>query len=79
MQLIDDERGATLASVSTKQLTPKELVEPKTTQAFRVGELIAQKAFEAGISQAVCDRRAYRYHGRVRALAEGARKAGLVL
>jgi large subunit ribosomal protein L18 len=75
VQLIDDEAARTLASVSwiepeLRSLKPME-------QAKRVGELLAQRAGAAGIEQAVFDRGGYQYHGRVRALAEGAREAGL--
>jgi large subunit ribosomal protein L18 len=75
VQLIDDEAARTLASVSwiepeLRSLKPME-------QAKRVGELLAQRAGAAGIEQAVFDRGGYQYHGRVRALAEGAREGGL--
>jgi large subunit ribosomal protein L18 len=74
-QLIDDDRGFTVASVSWTEpelakLAPKE-------QAKRAGELLATRAKEAGISDCVFDRGGYRYHGRVAALAEGAREGGL--
>ena len=74
-QLIDDDRGFTIASVSW---TEPELVKlaPKE-QAKRAGELLATRAKEAGISDCVFDRGGYRYHGRVAALAEGAREGGL--
>lgn len=78
-QIIDDVTGMTLASAST--LSP-ELAEIKTSggnveAARRVGELIAQKALANGITKVVFDRGGYLYHGRIAALAEAARAAGL--
>ena len=76
-QLIDDERGHTLAAVNW---TEDELRSLKPTdQARRAGELLAQRAKDAGIERAVFDRGGYQYHGRVRALAEGAREGGLAI
>ena len=76
-QLIDDERGYTLAAVAW---TEDELRSLKPTdQARRAGELLAQRAKDAGIERAVFDRGGYQYHGRVRALAEGAREGGLAI
>jgi large subunit ribosomal protein L18 len=74
-QLIDDDRGHTLAAVSwteqdLRSLSPKE-------QAQKAGELLAQRAKEAGIESCVFDRSGYQYHGRVKALADGARSGGL--
>ncbi len=77
VQLIDDENGKTLLSVSTKELNEKKL--KKTQQAEGAGALIAKKAEEKGIKCAVFSRRGYQYHGRVKAVAEGARKGGLKL
>lgn len=77
VQLIDDRKGVTLASASTKELPAADRKKPKVEQARLVGALIAQRAQKAGASRAVFDRRSYRYHGRVKALAEGARQAGL--
>ncbi|SFN02474.1 50S ribosomal protein L18 [Thermodesulforhabdus norvegica] len=79
-QIIDDERGVTLVSAST--LSPElraELAEikGKVEAAKKVGELLGKKALEKGISKVVFDRNGYKYHGRVRAVAEGARAAGL--
>ena len=76
-QLIDDEKGRTLASASNKDLPKSGAKEKKSGQASLVGELIAKKALEKGIKEAVFDRRSYKYHGRVAAVAEGARKGGL--
>ena len=74
-QLIDDDAGRTLAAVNwieddLRSLKPME-------QAKRAGELLAERAKAAGVEVAVFDRGGYRYHGRVRALADGAREAGL--
>lgn len=78
VQLIDDISGITLVSASSKEkeiAEKKELTKAKT--ADLVGEKIAQKAKDKGISQVVFDRSGYLYHGRVKALAEAARKGGL--
>ena len=75
-QLIDDEAGRTIAAV---QWTEAELRDLKPTeQAKKAGELLAQRAKAAGIDTAVFDRGGYQYHGRVKALAEGAREGGLI-
>jgi len=74
-QLIDDERGHTLAAVSWTEPELRGL--PRTEQARRAGALLAERAAAAGVQEVVFDRGGYRYHGRVRALAEGAREAGL--
>jgi large subunit ribosomal protein L18 len=74
-QLIDDVRGHTLAAVSWTEGDLKDLSNME--QAKRAGELLAQRAKEAGVEGCVFDRGGYRYHGKVRALAEGAREAGL--
>lgn len=73
-QLIDDKAGKTLAQASSRDLKDKS---KKTDLSVAVGKLIADKAKEKGISKVVFDRGGYRYHGRVKALAEGAREAGL--
>jgi large subunit ribosomal protein L18 len=76
-QLIDDEAGRTLASVSW---TEAELHDLKPMeQAGRAGRLLAERAKAAGIDRAVFDRGGYQYHGRVKALAEGAREGGLTV
>jgi large subunit ribosomal protein L18 len=75
VQLIDDDSGRTLASVSWTEPELRGLGPME--QAKRVGELLAQRAGAAGVEEAVFDRGGYQYHGRVRALAEGAREAGL--
>jgi large subunit ribosomal protein L18 len=74
-QLIDDVRGHTLAAVAWTEADLKELGSME--QAKRAGELLAQRAKEAGVEGCVFDRGGYRYHGKVKALAEGAREAGL--
>jgi large subunit ribosomal protein L18 len=74
-QVIDDVRGHTLAAVNWTEKDLKDL--PRMDQAKRAGELIAQRAKEAGAETVIFDRGGYRYHGRVRALAEGAREGGL--
>ena len=78
-QIIDDEKGATLCSASTlsEALAGKLEGKTKTEQALAVGELIGKIALEKGIKEVVFDRGGYLYTGRVSALAEGARKAGL--
>ena len=75
-QIIDDRVGKTLLSASTLD---KEVENngTKSEQSKAVGKLIAQKAQDAGINSVVFDRNGYRYHGRVKALAEGAREGGL--
>jgi len=74
-QLIDDVNGHTLAAVVWTEDDIKSL--PRMDQAKKVGEVLGARAKEAGVEQCVFDRGGYRYHGRVQALAEGAREAGL--
>jgi large subunit ribosomal protein L18 len=74
-QLIDDENGKTLAAASTKNVTEEKA--NKTQLAEKVGTEIAKKALDSGINTVVFDRNGYLYHGRVKALAEAARKGGL--
>ena len=80
-QMIDDENGNTLVATSTKDKAIAAELEGKTKseKAKVVGERIAKLAAEKGITEAVFDRGGYIYHGRVQALAEGAREAGLKL
>jgi large subunit ribosomal protein L18 len=74
-QLVDDARGHTLAAVAW---TESELQKLKPMeQAKKAGELVAERAKKAGVEACVFDRGGYRYHGRVRALADGAREGGL--
>lgn len=79
-QLIDDAKHATLVGVMSKnadiKLVPEEY-KGKTRVAYAVGLALGIAAKEAGITRAVFDRNAYKYHGRVKAVAEGARKGGL--
>ena len=75
-QLIDDQSGATLAAASWQQLK-KTFKGAKTDQAKEVGKLLAAGAKQAGVEACVFDRGGYLYHGRVKALAEGAREGGL--
>ena len=76
-QMIDDDAGRTLASVSWTEPELRGLGPME--QAKRAGALLAQRASAAGIETAVFDRGGYQYHGRVQALADGAREAGLAL
>jgi large subunit ribosomal protein L18 len=77
-QLVDDVDGKTLAAASWLNLK-KSFKGKKTEQAAEVGKLLAQNAKKAEIEEAVFDRGGYLYHGRVKALAEGAREGGLKL
>jgi len=73
VQIINDLTGNTLAAASSLGMEAM----PKKEQAAKVGELVAKKAIEAGIEQVVFDRNGYLYHGRVKELADAARKGGL--
>jgi len=79
-QLIDDVAGVTLVSASTlsKEIADEiKNVNGKVDKSKAIGKLLAKKALEKGIDQAVFDRNIYRYHGRVKAVAEGAREGGI--
>ncbi len=76
-QLIDDETGQTLTAVSWTE--PELRGVDAADRPRRAGEMLAVRATSAGVTRAVFDRGGYRYHGHVRALAEGARAGGLVL
>ena len=78
-QVIDDQQGRTLASVSTldKELRGQSNHGGNREAAAQVGAALAQRALAAGVTQVRFDRREYKYHGRVAALAEAAREAGL--
>jgi large subunit ribosomal protein L18 len=77
-QLVDDEAGKTLISASTNEPQMKGKSFPSKTEAAKeVGRLLAERAKNAGVEKAVFDRAGYLYHGRVKALAEGAREGGL--
>jgi len=75
-QIIDDLKGHTIAAASSMESGVDKKAN-KVDQAIAVGKLVAQKATAAGVSAVVFDRGGYLYHGRVKALAEGAREAGL--
>ena len=76
-QIIDDATGQTMVSASSRAATIVDKKVNKIDQAGLVGELVASKAIEAGVNTVVFDRNGYLYHGRVKSLAEAARKAGL--
>ena len=76
-QVVDDLVGHTLVSASTMEADLRTLEGDKTAKARRVGELVAQRATAAGVTGVVFDRAGHQYHGRVAALAEGAREGGL--
>lgn len=79
VQVIDDSQGKTLVSASTidTEVAPKIEGKSKVEAARIVGEAVAERAKQAGISKVVFDRGGYKYHGRVAAVAEGAREGGL--
>lgn len=79
VQVIDDVAGNTLVSASTMEAELRDMTGDKTAKAKRVGELIAERAKKAGIDQVVFDRAGNKYHGRIAALADAAREAGLGL
>lgn len=74
-QLIDDTKGHTLVAISSAEVSDKKNID--TELAKTVGSKLGEKATQSGIDQVVFDRNGYLYHGRVKALAEGAREAGL--
>jgi large subunit ribosomal protein L18 len=78
-QIIDDDKGHTLVAASTldPELSGKLNGLTKTEQARSVGKLLAERALARGITRVVFDRGGYKYHGRVKALADGSREAGL--
>ena len=78
-QVIDDDQGHTLAAASTLDPELRETLNglTKIEQAKTVGKLLGERALGRGVRQVVFDRGGYRYHGRVKALAEGSREAGL--
>ncbi len=75
-QIINDKEGETLVDASEQELEINEKLS-KSKQAEALGELLAQKAKKKGVLQVVFDKRPYKYHGRVKSFAEGARKGGL--
>ncbi|MDR1824062.1 MAG: 50S ribosomal protein L18 [Bifidobacteriaceae bacterium] len=78
-QVIDDGVGHTLVSASTMEADLRKSDGDKTAKARKVGELVAKRALDAGISTVVFDRGGNQYHGRVAAVADGAREGGLAL
>ena len=76
-QVIDDARGHTLAYASSHEIGGDDAA-PKTTASEAVGKLVAERAIAAGVTSVVFDRGGYRFHGRVKALADAAREGGLV-
>jgi large subunit ribosomal protein L18 len=79
VQVVDDVVGKTLASASTMEADVRGFDGDKTAKARKVGELVGERAKAAGIETVVFDRAGNRYHGRVAAIADGAREAGLAL
>ncbi len=77
VQIVDDTKGVTLASASTMEADLRAASEDKTAKARKVGELVAERAKKAGIDAVVFDRGGNKYHGRVAAVADGARDGGL--
>jgi len=76
-QLIDDASGTTIAAASSRQKDILAQKAPKIEKSKLVGEAIGRKASELGVKKVIFDRSGYIYHGRVKAVAEGARQAGL--
>ncbi|MEW6671139.1 MAG: 50S ribosomal protein L18 [Thermodesulfobacteriota bacterium] len=78
-QAIDDVKGHTLVAASSTEKTVRDhgAFKNKTEQAVFIGELIGRRAIEKGIQQVVFDRNGFLYHGRIKAVSDGARKAGL--
>ena len=76
-QLVDDQRGVTIAGAADTSEGVQVDGKGKVARSFAVGKLIAAKAKEKGIAKVVFDRGGYQYHGRVKAVADGARKGGL--
>ena len=79
VQVVDDTVGKTVASASTMEADLRAFEGDKTAKAKKVGELVASRAKDAGIEAVVFDRGGNKYHGRVAAIAEGAREGGLSL
>ena len=77
VQVVDDTLGTTLASASTMEPELRSFDGDKSAKAKKVGELVAERAKSAGVDSVVFDRGGNKYHGRVAALAEGAREGGL--
>jgi large subunit ribosomal protein L18 len=79
VQLIDDVAGHTIASASTLEAGVRQAEGDKTAKAREAGKLLAQRAIAAGVAAAILDRGGNAYHGRVAAVADGAREGGLAL
>lgn len=79
VQLIDDVAGHTLASASSLEAAVRQAEGDKTAKSRQVGKLLAERAIKAGVSAAVLDRAGNAYHGRIAAVADGAREGGLAL
>jgi len=79
VQVVDDSKGITVASASTMEADLRALDGDKSAKAKRVGELVAERAKAAGVEAVVFDRGGNRYHGRIAAVADGAREGGLAL
>lgn len=77
VQVVDDTQGLTLASASTMEADLRGVSDDKTAKARKVGQLVAERAKKAGVEAVVFDRGGNKYHGRVAAVADGAREAGL--
>jgi len=76
-QLIDDDNGVTIASSSSKEKDIMAQKAPKVDKSKMVGNAIARKAIELGVKKVTFDRSGYLYHGRIKAIADGAREGGL--
>ena len=79
VQIVDDSIGKTVASASTMEADLRSFEGDKTAKARKVGELVAERAKSAGVDAVVFDRGGNKYHGRIAAIAEGAREGGLSL
>jgi large subunit ribosomal protein L18 len=79
VQVVDDTKGLTVASASTMEADLRAFDGDKTAKAKRVGELVADRAKAAGVEAVVFDRGGNKYHGRIAAVADGAREGGLAL
>jgi large subunit ribosomal protein L18 len=79
VQVVDDTQGRTLVSASTMEADLRSFDGDKTAKAKRIGELVAERAKQAGVDAVVFDRGGNKYHGRVAAIADGAREGGLSL
>ena len=79
VQIVDDTAGRTVASASTMEADVRTLEGDKTAKAKKVGGLVAERAKAAGVEAVVFDRGGNRYHGRIAAIADGAREGGLAL